>query len=134
MWWPQQGIRKIVVWEAGRLQGEPPKPFPKRYNEFPEFPPGSTKLFNVLVGILMRAFKDINPPGPSGSLGRRVNKAILGPLFVRLANVFLASGIAGAQHFREAWCDGLPMDNRVDYYWMPTEFSEMWVPWIRRRP
>jgi hypothetical protein len=38
------------------------------------------------------------------------------------------SGRSGAQEFREAWLDGIPMDNRVDYKWTPTEFSEMWVP------
>jgi hypothetical protein len=127
MWWPQRGIRKMVVWQASRLTGEPEKPFPKRYNEFPEFPPGSTWLCNMLVGVLMRFFKRLNPP-PARTVPGTVIDTLLKPVFTCLANLFLASGAAGSQKFREAWCDALPMDNRVDYFWTPTEFSEMWVP------
>ena len=82
----------------------------------------------MLVGLLMRAFGRLNPPGPSNRLGRLVDSVILKPIFLGLAKIFLASGVSGAQYFREVWCDGLPMDNRVDYFWTPTEFSEMWVP------
>jgi hypothetical protein len=129
MWWPQRGIEKIVLWQARRIAGEPQKPFPKRYNEFPAVL-GSTLPANVFVGLMMRFFglMHLNPPPPRTLVGRLVNRWLLQPLFRLLANAFLVSGIKGEQRFRENWGDGLPMDNRVDYNWTPTEFSEMWVP------
>lgn len=127
MLWPQKHIEKIVIWQAERLTGEPSKPFPKRYNEFAAIL-GSTLPVNAAVGILMRVLKGLNPPGPASVFGRLVNSLLLKPVYYLLANAFLVSGIKGAQTFRENWGDGLPMDNRVDYTWTPTEFSEMWVP------
>lgn len=126
MLWPQRGIEKIVMWEAKRTEGPPKLPFPKRYNEFAEVL-GSTQPVNIAVGLLMRALSCLNPPGPKGFIAKAINP-FLKWLFVLLANQFLVSGRMGAQEFREAWLDGLPMDNRVDYHWTPTEFSEMWVP------
>ena len=124
MWWPQKRIEKIVVWQAKRSEGEPEEPFPLPYKEFPTVL-GSTKPANFAVGVLMRLLDGLNPPGPKTRLGRAFNTVVLRPLFYVAAKLFLGSS---SEPFRDTWGSGLPMDNRVDYKWTPTDFSEMWVP------
>lgn len=128
MWWPQNGIRKIIIWQASRLKGAPKEPFPQPYHEFLAFPGKSTRIFNTVIGMLMWTFRGLNPPGPKSRVGRLFNSIVVARLFTLMARIFMAGAITPPQEFREAWGDGLPMDNRVDYNWMPTEFSEMWVP------
>lgn len=125
MWWPQKGIKKIIVWQANQIA--PTADFKaKPYKEFPNIF-GSTRPAQLFAGGFFRSIDSLNPPGPKGSLGRFGNK-LLRPIYVLIANIFLASGAKGPQQFWESWWDGIPMDNRVDFELLPMQFSEMWFP------
>ena len=129
LWWPQKGIEKVVFWRANRRHVQPPKrvlyrPVPEIFN--------SEQVACVFFGLFMRFFKGLNPPGPTG-LPARIICWISQRLFVRLANMFLVCGVWGKQNFHSGWAESLPMDDKIDYRWLPTAFSEMWVPRERLR-
>ncbi len=131
MWWPQKGVRRIVVWKAKKLPGTPPKPFPKPYHELPIIL-GSTKPAQIAAGIFMRIVGILNPPGPCSFFGKLI-RSLIRPLYFAGANYFLASSVLGPQEFSDVWHRGIPMDNGVDFKWMPTEFLEMWIPISRTK-
>jgi len=125
MWWPQRGIEKIIVWEAERIPAEANFK-PKPYQEFAPIL-GSTKPAQIAASLLFRLYGFINPPGPQGIL-QNIAAAVLKPLFPLIVNSFLASGMKGPQKFQDYWCDGVPMDDRIDYTLIPVKFSELWIP------
>ena len=128
MWWPQQGIEKILIWEAQRIAASSDF-IPKPYHEFVPVL-GSERPAQIAAGLLFRLFSILNPPGPSTFLGRAI-VSVLKPLFPLIVNLFLASEAKGPQKFQENWGDGIPMDNRVDYSLIPVQFSELWIPVAR---
>ena len=134
MWWPQKGVRKMVVWRARSMRpsdysdetGTPDSFTPKRYHEFPKIL-GSQRPAMVFASLLLRCFDRLNPPGPSSWLGKLINK-LAAPVYSLIVSAFLGSS---TQEFWESWREGLPMDNRVDYDLMPTAFTELWIPLSR---
>jgi D-arabinono-1,4-lactone oxidase len=126
MWWPQNGIKKVVVWQAHRIEESAESFKPKPYRDFPVLF-GSTRPAQLFIGFFFRFVKSLNPPGPSSWLGRLTNK-ILKPFYLLVANIFLTNGMKGPQKFWDSWWEGIPMDNRIDFGLLPLEFSEMWFP------
>jgi D-arabinono-1,4-lactone oxidase len=126
MWWPQNGIQKVVVWQARRLEETAADFQPKPYRDFPVIL-GSTRAAQLFIGSFFRFVKSLSPPGPSSGLGKFGNK-LLKPFYLLVANSFLTNGVKGPQKFWDSWHGGIPMDNRVDFKLLPLEFSEMWFP------
>lgn len=136
MWWPQKGVRKMVVWQARKMQssdyneqtGTPDKLRVKSYQEFPKLF-GSQQPATIFASLVLRCFDRLNPPAPSGWLGKLIDTWIA-PVYSFLVAIFLGSS---TQRFWEPWWEGLPMDNAVDYSLMPTGFTEMWIPLSRAK-
>ena len=126
MWFPQQHIERMIVWEADHLEPVPNDFTPKPYSEFPVVL-GSEFPAQFAASILFKLFDLINPPEPSGSLGKWL-RSVLKPIYPSVVNYFLASAVLGPQHFQDIWWAGVPMDDRVDYNLLPTEFTELWFP------
>jgi len=126
MWFPQKDAEKIVVWEAERIQPVPTDFKRKPYTEFPVVL-GSELPAQVAASVLFQIFDLLNPPEPSSPIARWF-KSILKPLYPHVVNYFLASAVLGPQHFQDTWWQGVPMDDRVNYRLLPTEFTELWYP------
>ena len=126
MWWAQKRVNKVVVWQANKMDETRSDFEPKPYREFPYFF-GTTRPAALIVGFFFRFTRSLNPPGPSGLLGK-VGNALLKPLYILVINVFMASGAKGPQKFWDSWWQGIPMDNQIDFKLLPIEFTEMWFP------
>jgi hypothetical protein len=127
MWFPQQGLERIVVWRAqADKDTSVGKKTYRRYHQFPTVL-GQELPAQWLTSMLMRGFDVLNPPPPTSALGKGW-KSIAKWLYPRVASLFLLPvGCPHEEEFREIWWQGLPMDNRVDYQLMPTRFTELWV-------
>ncbi len=78
MWWPQKGLRRVVVWEAQRI--EPTDDFePIPYKELGDTPVINQALAAVLLTILGNLDEDKR--NASGTAGLRAAKAKLEPVF-----------------------------------------------------
>ncbi|MFQ5708598.1 MAG: D-arabinono-1,4-lactone oxidase [bacterium] len=119
LWWPQQGVEKVTVWEAHNMQAEDytaqtgtPEDFkPQPYQQFPRIF-GSDSLAQVLAGLFYR-------------MPAFLQKLLVAPAI----NLFSSTvGEGGTQKFWDTWWKVLPMDNRLSDKWIPYEFSELWIP------
>jgi FAD/FMN-containing dehydrogenase len=128
LWWPQQGVRRVVVWQGRRLTApeaaDPAYARPRPYEEFPVLF-GSTLPAQLLGGGFFYAIRLWNTRGLLGRLTRALLDLILAPflkIFVRL------DGKKGPQRFWDVWWRTLPMDNGASDTLLPTQFTEMWIP------
>jgi hypothetical protein len=122
LWWPQKGARKITVWRAEKVPAEPdfkPKPYRQVRSIL-----GSTTPAYVAIGGAFKLLDGLNPPAPRGFLARRFER-ILGFAYKAIAGQFLRPA---SQEFRDYWWRSLPMDDQTNYRFLPTSFTELWLP------
>ncbi|MBA3868067.1 MAG: FAD-binding protein [Anaerolineae bacterium] len=126
LWYPQEGVGKVVVWEAHKLDKTPENFKPKHYHLFPSIL-GSELPAQIFASTMFKLFDILNPPEPTSKLGK-LGRQILKPFYSLIVNYFLASAVLAPQQFQDVWWQGLPMDNNVNYKLMPTQFTELWLP------
>lgn len=128
LWWPQSGVRKVVVWKARRMRADdydettsPGGRFrPKRYTAFGTF----SRTKQRIAGLI---FTIIGNPEKAGYLSRYIERCTPHVL-PKIINFFVPANKGKPQIFWDYWWQGLPMDDEVDDDLIPTEFTEMWVP------
>jgi D-arabinono-1,4-lactone oxidase len=124
LWWPQRRVRRIVAWSARRVAQDAPDPV-RAYAPMPEVF-GSTQPAQLVAGGLLWSIVHWR-----GALRR----AGAGPLAVaeRVAApvegaLYRAFTTGPEQRFRGPWWSILPQDVLMDERWMPTTFTEIFVP------
>jgi FAD/FMN-containing dehydrogenase len=132
MWWPQRGVRRIVVWQGRTMQagdygaetGTRDHFHPKPYQEFPVVlgSDAPAQLFGSAFYNLIRFW---NAPGPLGGLTRGALSVALAPVIKIFVGI---DGTKGPVRFWDAWWRALPMDNQASDRLLPTRFTEMWLP------
>lgn len=127
LWWPQRGVQRVQVWEARRAA--PGDTTPKRaYQPMPTIL-GSSQPMQLAGGAALwglvhwRRLGRMMPPGPWQRLQRAV-----APFEAMLYRAFVDGDPARPQRFRGAWWEVLPQDATMDERWMPTTFTEIFVP------
>jgi hypothetical protein len=147
MWWPQQGVRRIVTWQARRMQ-------PADYDERTGPPGGLRRRPYSALGDAIREprlaraanlasqaaggllYDTVALAGRGAQmlsglpLAARATTAVRGA-FARavlpaLLRQFVPEG--EPQRFWDSWCHGLPMDNQISETFLPTTFTEIWLP------
>jgi D-arabinono-1,4-lactone oxidase len=148
MWWPQEGVRRVVTWQARRMRDADYGPrtgprgalTPKRYSALGDSVswPGVASVANLALQAAGGLFYD------SVALAGRMSTALgaapggLHAHVARLRNAFAKHALpsvlrqfvpAGTtQHFWDSWCRGLPLDNQMSESSLPTDFTEVWLP------
>lgn len=124
MWWPQQNLERMVVWQAHPI-GNDPDFLPIPYEEVPFL---KVDILSVIT---------INTPIPAEVIAGGIMKVLdwLRPIPVlhTLIPTFLKAfvqldGDKGPQKFQDVWFNGIPMDNQMDDNLMPVWFTELWIP------
>jgi FAD/FMN-containing dehydrogenase len=147
MWWPQEGVRRIVTWQARRMQ-------PADYDERTG-PPGDLRrrpysalgdaireprlaraanlasqaaggLLYDAVALAGRAASMLSGVPLAAPAAMAVRGAFAGTVLPALLRQFVPEG--GPQRFWDSWCHGLPMDNQMSETFLPTTFTEIWLP------
>jgi hypothetical protein len=147
MWWPQDGVRRLVTWQARRMRPEdytertgPPAGFrPKPYLQMGELaaPAPVAQAVNLatqaaagLVFDTLAVSRRLADPFLTRS--RRLDRrgAELRAAFGRrvVPPAIRTFVPPGDQTFWDRWYDGLPMDNQMSERFLPTTFTEIWVP------
>ncbi len=124
LWWPQRSVRRIVSWEARRVPPDPAAAA-RAYAPMPEIL-GSTQPAQIVAGALLWAI--VHWRGPVRRLGAGAAAAaerVAAPIEGALYRAFTT---AEPQHFRGPWWQILPQDAAMDERWMPTTFTEVFVP------
>jgi FAD/FMN-containing dehydrogenase len=146
MWWPQEGVRRVVTWQARRMQsadytartGARGALTPKRYYALGDIGlgPTLTSALNQTAQVVGGLFYD------AVAQAERTSRALpwRSPLDVRSK---VRSGFArqilprvlrhfvharNTQAFWDSWYEGLPLDNQMLERSLPTDFTEIWVP------
>jgi len=111
LWWPQPNVDKWVLWTATRVPaGAAPR---KAYEAFPPVL-GSGLIPQAAAGWAI------------GTIGRR--PWWLGTsLRTFLFNAFVPVDKA-PRTFRDVWWRALPMDDAMEETFLPTRFTEIWLP------
>ncbi|MFZ5896213.1 MAG: neutral/alkaline non-lysosomal ceramidase N-terminal domain-containing protein [Myxococcota bacterium] len=109
LWWPQPGVQRLSVWRGFRT---PPT---MKTKALPPVP------FQELAGRVLAFFGRVYGAGLSSRLARALRPKLL-PSVIKLFQRL------GQRNFHDRWDRALPMDNGVDDYWLPTEFTELWLP------
>jgi hypothetical protein len=142
LWWPQAGVRRVVVWHArrmaehdydehtgarGRLRAKPYLAMPETSTS-----PALNQLASAAMQWLGGKFYDLVEharalpvPAAVGTMAapvfeRRVLPAVLGE--------FVPLDAGKPQRFWDSWCRALPMDNQMSEAALPTSFTELFVP------
>lgn len=128
LWWPQAGVRRVLLWQAARLAGAAGPAASARaeiepYETFPSVA-GSTIPAQAAAATWYSAIRHWNSHNRRGALTRAALRRGLAP-FVRL---FAELDGGEPTRFRDLWWRGLPMDDGVSDRVMPTEFTELWLP------
>ena len=144
MWWPQEGVRRVVTWQARRMQESDygprtgPRGFlkPKRYSALGADirNPRLSSLANQAAQVAGGLFYDglalasrANALLPSSlTRARQLRTAFASQLLPSVLRSFVPVGTT--QHFWDSWCHGLPLDNQMSDLSMPTDFTEIWLP------
>jgi len=142
MWWPQAGVRRVVTWQARRMQDSDygartgPRGFlkPKSYSALgAEIPNRQLASFaNQAAQVAGGLFYDgLALAGRANSLLSSARTSRLRAVFAaRVLPPVLRSFVAAgtSQVFWDSWCQGLPLDNQISELSMPTDFTEIWLP------
>jgi D-arabinono-1,4-lactone oxidase/FAD binding domain-containing protein len=119
LWWPQNDRSRdasfkgwMAAWEGSRTTQAPDKPTP--YD-------ADRGLKQDLAGLLLELVGLSYGKGPFAGVGRLVRGLL--PAAIKL---FVP--IKAPKSFYDRWDKNLPMDNDVDDWVIPTEFTELWFP------
>lgn len=144
MWWPQEGVRRVVTWQARRMREADygartgprgfltPKPYSALGAEIQNRQLSS--LANQAAQVAGGLFYDglalaarANALLPSSLVPTSQWRAAFAThLLPRVLRSFVTTG--PTQHFWDSWCHGLPLDNQMSELSMPTDFTELWLP------
>ncbi len=155
IWWPQENVKKMVVWKARQTDeagakawaaqaykktGKKDPPALKPYEEVPWIM-GSPVPATVGADLLFTAIgrwpdwlKDLLGETKTYDEIKLVVDAVFYPLLLpKLLDVFVAvdtptNANKGPQQFADIWWSGLPMDNQMSDKLMPVWFTELWIP------
>lgn len=114
LWWPQPGVERLSIWRGKRT------PATMKTQALPAVP------FQELAGRVLQFFGGAYGTSTASSIARWLRPTLL-PLVIKLFQPL------GVRRFHDSWEQALPMDNGVDDYWLPTEFTELWMP-LERTP
>lgn len=111
LWWPQPGVDRWVLWTGSRAQVDPGARRP-----YFAFPPmlGSTRIPQAAAGWALGMIAE-EPAWLGSSL-----RTFLYKNFVPLD--------PEPRKYRDIWWRALPMDNDIDERYLPTRFTEIWLP------
>ena len=146
MWWPQNGLERMVVWEAttmkesdynkhtGTINDFHPKPYLEFQlmwgTEYPQEAAGG--LFYSVVGNWKTIENLKSIPFFVKILLKIIGwfypKHIMPEILKQFVPLDPEKNPKGAQKFWDVWYRGLPMDNRVNDILVPVEFTEIWIP------
>jgi D-arabinono-1,4-lactone oxidase len=137
MWWPQENVTKMVVWQAKQIPVEPGF-VAKPYHEVPYILGGP---FVSLVGadLLFTAISRwptwLGNILGTNSLSYRAITDIVDAEFYslilpKILDIFVKVNDATnpPQQFQDTWWHGIPMDNQMSDKLMPVWFTELWIP------
>ncbi|HYQ02244.1 MAG TPA: D-arabinono-1,4-lactone oxidase [Polyangiaceae bacterium] len=143
MWWPQEGVRQVVTWQARRMRDADygaqtgPRGFlkPKRYSalgaeiDSPQLASLANQAAQIAGGLFydglaLAARAKARLPSSVGT--SRLRSAFANQLLPRVLRSFVSEG--ARQCFWDSWCHGLPLDNQISELSMPTDFTEIWLP------
>jgi D-arabinono-1,4-lactone oxidase len=148
MWWPQRGVRRVVTWQAQRMEdadyGERTGPRgalrPKRYsplgdgftderviaaaNHACQWAGGA--FYDVMAASAARSAALTSRFPAAAHLAQRAREAFAERVLPPILRQFVPT--SGPQEFWGPWCHLLPMDNAISDRALPTEFTEIWVP------
>lgn len=130
LWWPQHNVRCIVVWAVQRVTADHPEP-PRGYEPMPTVF-GSTQPLQVAGGAALWAI--VHWRRAARLFGRRALRTlerVMVPLEGALYRAFVDGDPDRPQRFRGPWWEILPQDAKMDERWMPTTFTEIFVPLVR---
>jgi FAD/FMN-containing dehydrogenase len=146
MWWPQEGVRRVVSWQARRMRpadydartGSPASFVPKPYSALGDvgLGPRATWALNqggqavgglFYDGLAQAARFGASIPGrtPLGLRGR-LRRGFARRVLPGVLRQFVPTG--ATQRFWDRWYTGLPLDNQMSERSLPTDFTEIWVP------
>lgn len=145
MWWPQEGVRRVVRWQARRMRGEdygastgPRGALRARpYNQVGAVP--GPERFARAVNLASQAaggafYRGLAGAGAvaarlesagHGAIPAAVRRGFADAVLPRVLRPFVPEG---RQPFWDTWHHGLPMDNQMSETSLPTTFTEVWVP------
>lgn len=130
LWWPQRRVRRIVVWAAQRITADNPEPT-RAYEPMPTVF-GSMQPLQIAGGAALWAIVHWRRVGRLlGALGSRALERVFVPLEGALYRAFVDGDPKRPQRFRGPWWEILPQDAKMDERWMPTTFTEIFVPLAR---
>ncbi|HEY9228652.1 MAG TPA: FAD-binding protein [Gemmatimonadaceae bacterium] len=130
LWWPQRGVRRIVVWAVQRILADDPAPA-RGYEPLPTVF-GSTQPLQIAGGAALWAIVHWRRIGRLfGPRALRALERLAAPLEGALYRAFVDGDPERSQRFRGAWWEILPQDAKMDERWMPTTFTEIFVPLAR---
>lgn len=112
LWWPQENVSKMVIWEAFATDEIP-------LSERPYKPDAG--LAQWVAGLALRLLGWSYGGGIRRVWGRVIRRRFL-PWIV---DKYLPSP---AKRFHAGWDVNLPMDTHVDDALLPVEFTELWFP------
>jgi FAD/FMN-containing dehydrogenase len=130
LWWPQRSVRRIVVWAVQRITADHPEPA-RGYEPMPTVF-GSTQPAQIAGGAALWAI--VHWRRVARLLGARALRAaerVVVPLEGALYRAFVDGDPERPQRFRGPWWEILPQDAKMDERWMPTTFTEIFVPLAR---
>lgn len=127
LWWPQRRVRRIVVWSAHRVDASDPEPA-RPYQPVPVVL-GSMQPAQIAGGAVLwgmthwRRIRRWLSPGMMRAFERAA-----APVEGVLYRAFVDGDPNHPQRFRGPWWTILPQDAEMDERWMPTTFTEIFVP------
>ncbi len=136
LWWPQEGIDKMVLWQAKAVDPNPDwqKYTSKPYEEVP-YIFGDPTPANRLVGWLFATIDNwplwIEKLFGVGEKTRESIENFANKLNTKIVKIILdifePTG-KKPQQFHDVWWNGLPMDNGISDIYNPVKFTELWIP------
>ncbi len=141
LWWPQRGVDKLAIWTARRMQtadydddtGPAWALTRKPYHAFdPIF--GTTLPLQAAAGASLaviggwqKALEERAGPLLGGLAQTIASRPLLQRLKAGVFNVFVPEDRA-SRPFWDTWWRGLAMDDAIDERFLPTTFTEVWLP------
>lgn len=145
MWWPQEKVTKMVVWQAKQMQasdynestGTQQDFKPKPYQEVPailgtEVPAevGADLIFTA-IGRWPNWLQDTLGNGFAFELIKKgIDEAFYPFILPKILDIFVPidNPQKGPQTFWDYWWHGIPMDNQMSDKLIPVKFTELWIP------
>jgi FAD/FMN-containing dehydrogenase len=127
LWWPQRTVRRIVAWAARRVPADDAEPTRPYHPMPPVF--GSTVPAQMAAGAVLWGI--VHWRRPVRLLGEPVARMVE-PLATRVEGMVYRAFVQGdpqrPHRFRGPSWTILPQDALMDERWMPTTFTEVFVP------